>query len=322
MKRNKILSMIVVAILTVGSIFGMMSMDAYAGRNTMTVSPPNQKIILMPGETYKNSITVFNASDSTGDLTYSVFIGSYSESKGENSKDDYGNVDVVSVGNYNQIKDWIKVDKKTGTIAPNTEDIITYTIEVPEDAPAGGQYATIIVRDDTGKDNDTGGNVMIQSNYQIASIIYAEVAGETREVGKIIDNTVPSFMLNGPLVTESMVRNDGNVHTDAEYMLQVWPLFGNEEICTNEESAETSLILPGTERYHAQTCDNVSAAGIYRAKQTVKIFGETSVVEKIVILCPLWLLFLIIFVVIALIMWIFMIVKKRKKHEAARNPEE
>lgn len=315
MKRTRIMMIAMGVLVFCFTSLGLVD-ETYAGRNTMIVSPPNQKIMLVPGETYRNAITVFNASDSTGNLKYSVFIGSYSESKGENSKDDYGNVDVVTEGRYNQIKNWITVDKRSGDIAPNTEDVITYTIEVPEDAPAGGQYATIIVRDDTGKDNTEDGNIMIQSSFQIASIIYAKVAGETREEGAISENSIPSFLLNGPLQATSMVKNDGNVHTDAEYILQVWPLIGDEEICTNEEKPETSLILPETERYHTQTCD-LPSIGIFRAKQTVKIFGETSIVERTIIICPLWLLFIIMFVVFAIVIWLIMRAQnsmKRKSH--------
>ena len=114
------------------------------------------------------------------------------------------------------------------------------------------------------------------------------------------------------------MKNDGNVHTDAEYTLQVWPLFSDEEIYTNEEEPETSMVMPGTERYHAKTVTTPSF-GIFRVTQTVKIFGETSVVEKTVIICPLWLLFLILFVIIGLIIWIFAKVKKNNKRKSRRE---
>ena len=129
--------------------------------------------------------------------------------------------------------------------------------------------------------------------------------------GVISDNSMPSFLLNGPLVAESMVKNEGNVHTDAEYIFQVWPLFSDEELCTNEEKPETSLVLPDTEKYHAQSCD-LPSFGIFKAKQTVSIFGKSSIVERTVIVCPLWLLFVILFGIVALIIWIFMKAKKRK----------
>lgn len=312
MKKNKVLSMIMVGVLAICSLFGVFSKAAFADSNTMTVSPPYQKMILTPGETYKNALSVFNSTNSTRDLKYAVEIGSFSQHASEESKDDYGSMDHINVSSYNQIMDWIKIDKDHGTLAPGETAEIGYSIEVPEDAPAGGQYATILVVDKTTSDTSGEGNIMINQEFQFASIIYAEVAGETREDGAIIDNSMPSFLLNGPLTAESMVKNNGNVHTDAEYTFQVWPLFSDEEICTNEEKPETSLILPDTERYHAQTCDNLPSFGILKAKQVVSIFGETSIVERTVIVCPLWLLFVILFAIIALVIWIFMRVRKRK----------
>jgi hypothetical protein len=207
---------------------------------------------------------------------------------------------------------WITIENDKGTVAPGESVNVNYTIDVPENAPAGGQYATIVVADKTTSGTGGEGNVSIDQTFQFASIIYAEVAGETKEDGEILENNMPSFLLNGPFEATSMVKNKGNVHTDAEYVLQVTPFFGGDDYCNNEEKPETSLILPETERYHAQTCD-LPAVGIFKAKQTVKIFGETSIVERTVIMCPLWLLFVILFVVILIIVWVFFRVKSRGK---------
>ena len=287
--------------------------------SSLTVSPPNKKIVLVPGETYTGSINVFSPAKNEKDMHYSVFVGSFSETADDRDGDDYGTVDHITKTSYNKMMDWITLDKTEGKVAPNTSDTITYTIEVPDDAPAGGQYASLIVRDESNSDDNSGSGVGVQNIMQIMSILYAEVAGETREEGEILENTMPSFLMSGALNATSMVKNNGNVHADAEYILQVWPMFSDEEICTNEENPETSLILPETERYHSQTCD-LPSVGIFKAKQTVKLFGETSIVEKTIIVCPLWLLFLIVFVIIALILWIFM--KARKHNKSIKQTEE
>ena len=314
MKKTKLLTMFVAVAVSI--IVGPVC-SVFADSNSMTVSPPYQKMILIPGETYKNSISVFNSTNSTRSLKYAVEIGSFSQHKNSESKDDYGSLDHISKSSYNQIMDWIKLDKEHGELAPGEEIEIGYSIEVPENAPAGGQYATILVVDETTSGLPGEGNIAIDQKFQFASIIYAEVAGDTKEVGEILDNSIPSFLLNGPLQASSMVKNDGNVHTDAQYTLQVWPLFSSEEICTNEEKPETSLVLPETERYHVQSCDSMPTLGIFKAKQTVSIFGETSTVERVVILCPLWLMFLILFVIIILIIWVFTKVKRNGKRKSS-----
>ena len=320
MRKIKLKNIIAALAVLMGGCMGVLRAYADTNVQSMHVSPPYQRIVLIPGETYTDSLVVANANDSTRSLEYELSIGSFSQAKDENSKDDYGTVDHISVSNYNQIMDWITLDKTGGTVKPNEKDIVNYSIKVPENAPAGGQYATIIVKDVTGKNANDNGNVVIDSTFQFASIIYADVAGETKMEGEILDNNMPSFLLSSPLEATSMIRNNGNVHTDAEYTLQVSPLFGGDEICTNEEKPDTALILPETEKYHAQTCE-LPTVGIFRAKQVVKIFGETSIVERTVVVCPLWLLFLILFIIIALVIWIFMKVRKGHK-KSSRSDDE
>lgn len=315
MKIIKLKHLMQVPIVLFGCLFNSYFAFAENLSTTINVSPMAQKMILVPGETTEGSIKVSNPYEAKSDLKYIVSVGAFSQKEGDGSKDDYGVVDTESVGSYNQIIDWIKLSKTSGTVAPNTTDVVLFTIEVPGDAPAGGQYATIIVKEDNDNPQD-GGNVSIQSKVQIASIIYAEVAGETREKGEILSNEIPSFLLNNTLEASSMVQNNGNVHTNASYILQVWPAFSSEEICTNEEKPSESLIMPETERFHVETCD-LPSVGVFRVKQTVKIFGETSIVEKTIIVCPLWLLFIIIFAIIVAIMWLVM--KARKRSKAGRN---
>lgn len=280
--------------------------------STLTVSPMYQKIILTPGETYVGIIDVSTPNSATLDLDYSLSVGSFSQRASKDSKDDYGVIDTDTISDYNQIIDWITLDRENGSIAPNNVDTVKFTIDVPKDAPAGGQYASILVQDDTDRGDNNSGNVMIQSSVQIASIIYAEVTGTTRNVGSIISNSIPAFSFSNELEATSTVRNDGNVHTDAKFTLQVWPIFSGEEICTNEEDPDISLIMPNTERYHTQTC-SLPPVGIFKAKQTVRIFGEESTTEQVIIICPLWLLFIIIFAIVAVIIYFVMRSKSRKK---------
>ena len=89
-------------------------------------------------------------------------------------------------------------------------------------------------------------------------------------------------------------------------------MFSNEELYTNEEDPEKILVLPGVTKYHEQEY-NLPSIGIFRAKQTVKIFGEESIVEKTIIVCPLWLLFIIVFAIVMLIIWLVLKAKNRKE---------
>ena len=311
MLRNKVLTGLTVVLF--GLFFSAINVSAMGedGSVVMTISPPRQEIVLVPGEVYEGTLRVSNSVNASKDLKYSATIGSFGLDKDENGNTDYNSTDVDTVTEYNQIMEWIKLGKDHGTVAPNATDTIPFTITVPEDAPAGGQYATIIVQDDTEKDDGTEGNIVIENVVRFAASILAEVAGETRNEGAILENNIPAFMFNNKLAATSTVQNSGNVHTKASYVLQVWPLIGDEEICTNEESPTEHTVMPGTERINAEEC-NLPPFGIFRVKQTVKIFGETSVAEKVVVVCPLWLLFIIVFAIVALVIWIVMKSRARK----------
>ncbi|MBP5647699.1 hypothetical protein J6X04_00170 [Candidatus Saccharibacteria bacterium] len=321
MKKNKLL-LALVAVLGGLSLVGLnvFADDTGGTKFTMTISPPRQEITLIPGEVFEGTVEVSNPANAEQNLNYSVTVGSFNFGKDENGKTDYSFTDVDTITSYNQIMEWITLGKESGSVAPNTTDVIPFTITVPEDAPAGGQYATIIVQNDTEENDGNSGNVTIQNEIRFAAQIIAKVGGETREKGLIIENSIPSFLFGNPLSTTSVVKNEGNVHTDAEVTLQVWPLFSSEEIYTNEEDPTTVWIVPNTERLHVEERD-LPMVGIFKVRQTVKIFGEESVMEKVVFVCPLWLLFIIIFAIILLIMW-WIRKSKSQPHTKNKKSEE
>ena len=146
---------------------------------------------------------------------------------------------------------------------------------------------------------------------QFASLLIAEVAGDATEVGSVVENTVPMISFGGPVIVSSKVKNEGNIHTDAKYIFEVSPFFSSEVIYSNEEEPASSLVLPESEKYNTLSWDEAPTMGIFKVRQTVSIFDDVSTVERIVIICPLWLLFVIIFGVVGGVVW--MIVKWRER---------
>lgn len=281
--------------------------------NSLTFGPTSQRVSLRPGEKYRSSVIVSNPANSTKDTKFILYVRPYSV-----INEDYDPA-FDQMGTYTQIVDWITLDKTEGIVAPNDNMEIGFTIQVPEDAPAGGQYAAIVAQDVTDlSDNNNG--VQIGSISAVGSIVVADVAGQTREYGEIVENSLPGFSFNAPYTTSAGVKNTGNVHTDAKSVLQIWPLFSDEEVYTNEESEDNGkLVLPDTSRYFFNTWNDAPVFGIFRARQTVTIFDETSVNEKIIVLCPMWLLFIIIFFVALILIWcVTMIVKGVRKHKAKK----
>ncbi|MBR2658608.1 hypothetical protein IKD57_01780 [Candidatus Saccharibacteria bacterium] len=301
------------------SLFGVAN-EAFASGRAIMMSPMSQRVVLAPGETYRGGFKVANPVDAENNLDYLATIAPFSIVQTDNNKDDYNAVSYTTKSSMNMIVDWTVIDNPTGTVEPNGEEVVSFSIEVPADAPAGGQYMAILVKEDPEK-REIDDSLAVTEVMQMAHIIYAEVAGETNQDGVILENYVPSISLSNNLKTMSRVRNNGNIHTDAKVILQVWPLFSGEEICTNEENPDAMVVLPNTQRFNAQEC-SLPLFGIFRAKQTVRIFGEESVVEKIVFVCPVWLMFLIVFVIALIIIWFFTRSKSRKGSKKSKSEEQ
>ena len=276
----------------------------------LQVTPTKQKISLEPGEIYEGSYTVQNTG--TVKFNYTAEATPYSVSD-TNYSGDY-----TQRKNYNQIADWITFNESeaTGTIEPGGSKEVHFTIKVPKDTPAGGQYAAIMASTSDGNAEDA----TIKTINRVGMILYASVAGQTRNEGAIKENNIPSFLFQTPLTTSSMVENTGNVENTAKYTLRVWPLFSKETIYSNEEKPVSLDIIPETTRFNSISVSEVAPIGIYWAQQIVDYAGSNSVVEKFVIICPLWLLFVFFALVFLIIFWLISRARSRKRaaHSSSR----
>ena len=273
------------------------SSDVYAA-TSITISPLHQTKILVPGKTESGSFIVANPASNDETLEYEILIKPF-------WTDDNNEVDFSAHEDYGLIADWITIDEPTGSVEPNDNVEVTFKINVPEDAPAGGQYASLIVRAKPIQGQ------MISQVFEMAHLVYAEVAGETIHGGEISEPVLPGFLISGNISGGATVKNTGNVHSYATHILQIFPLFSDEEVFTNEENPQENLIMPDANRYTGVTWNETPSVGIFRVKYSVSFEGVKKEIDKLVIVCPLWLLFLIL---LALFLLIFKIVwgKNRK----------
>ena len=313
-KISRVIFSLLLVCATVLSLFNMPNVNA-EDRWSFSVSPMKEKILLNPGEKYSSAISVYVHDGDVSDIKYKV------EAQEFYVDENYDHI-FSGCGEYCEMKNWITIESPTeGIIKPGEKVNIKYTIDVPKDAPGGGQYASIMVQGDPWKegsssaDSTDDGDIAptIKEEKKIAYTIYAEVAGDVTRNGEITDVNVPSFLLSGDIKGSASVKNTGNVHGDAKYTLQVFPLFSDEEIYTNEEDPDTKTILPDRTRYEETTWEGTPGIGIFNVIYTVEFEGVTAQVSKMVIICPIWLLFLILFVIALLIIWIVMKVRGRKK---------
>lgn len=301
-KIHKRLLLMLLAILSCGLIT---TTPTFAKNGELMVSPSKIDIPdLNPGESHTGTFKVINSGDV--DINYRVYATGYMVSYVE-GQDNYTQQFDVTDGAYVAISKWFTFNKDTGSLKPGERDEITYTINVPSDAPAGGQYAAIMAEIDNDEDK------MFVSKSRVGLLVYSQVNGETRLDAKIIDNKIPSFLFEPPVYATSLVENNGNVHLTASYSLQVFPLFSDEELYTNEEEPETHIVMPETRRFITSKWENSPSFGIFRVVQTVKIADQESREEKLVILCPLWLIIIIIALIFVMAFWLVSRHKSRQR---------
>lgn len=277
---------------------------------TFTILPMSQNFVLTPGKTYTGFITIVNPASSSSNFSYSVSISPYNV-VGENYQADISNPSI-----YSKIIEWIDIPESTGTIKPNESRDVEFTITVPENAPAGGQYAAIMVSSDSSNQQSSG--VSINNVFTLGSIIYADVEGEVNHDGTIIENNVPEFSAVTPVAVSAVLDNHGNIHESAVINITATNAITGEKIFPTEENQNNSfseIVMPETTRFISRNVDGLPALGIVKIEQTIYYNGEVSTTEKNVVLCPIWFLFLIVLVIISIVAFIFASIRhhRRKK---------
>ncbi len=284
------------------AVFAFLPTTSTYAIGQFAISPMYQQITLTPGETYTGNFEVINPGDNTIDFRYEVSIKPF-------SVEGLDDLSFTEKENYNQIVNWVELSRTEGIISPNETQEVRFTINVPDSAPAGGQYAAIMVTSEEYRlDNST---VDLRERYEASHLIYAEVAGETIRKGNINSINVPGFLFSGNIAGTTEIVNTGNVHSQATQTLQVFPLFSDEEVYTNEENPKTTWIMPGNTVLASTSWDATPSIGIFHVIYNVEFEGVEQKVDKYVIVCPLWLLFIVAAIIFLII---FKILSGKKKN--------
>lgn len=307
MRKNHFIAKVLIflgAIFCVSGYFG--AVNAFAEdkpTHHLGIAPTQSNLgTIKPGENYSGSFEVVNEGYGTSEFEIDFAPYSIKNEKYEPVFD--------ATSSYTEIVKWITTSITEGALEPNQKQVVNFTVNVPENAHGGSQSAVIVVRLKT---NDESDKTAVNTVQQLGYLVFGNVDGDVIKTGKILENKLPQFLFNPPIYGSALVENTGNVYTVATHTLQVFPLFSDEEIFTNEEKPETSIVFPETKRLFNSEWEGAPQLGIFRVRHTVKIFDEESVVEKVVFLCPIWFLFIVILMVILIIFWIVSRIFKRKQ---------
>lgn len=279
---------------------------------TFTVMPMNQYLTLEAGRVYEGEITVANPADAERDFYYAVSVAPYSV------VDAYNTADLATVSNWSEMVNWVEIENPTGVIKANQTAKIHYRIQVPLDAPAGGQYAAIAVR--SNEPATAGSEMGVQNVLELASVIYAEIAGETNHAGWIAENTIPGFVASGTPMVNTLLINNGNVHEMATVTIRVRNLLTGQTVFPHEGESDEfhELVMPAASRYVTRELDELPALGIYEVTQNVAYLGETSYNTVVMVICPIWFIVLMMLTVGAAIGTIAALIWRRRQKKSCQ----
>jgi hypothetical protein len=211
--------------------------------------------------------------------------------------------------NFTRLSQWIYFEQETYRLGAkgDTDSILTipFSVQAPGNAVGGGQYAVVFVEASIG-----GGT--INTYPRIGHLLFARVSGDINYAGKVISQNIRNFYWNPPISTSALIENTGNIDFNADVTTSIVNFFGKNNAV--EPKKETFMIMPETRRLVTQTWEDAPSLGIFKVKQEISILDEAPVVlERTVIIIPLFLLVIIVIALILLIVWVIAKLKKHKK---------
>lgn len=314
-------SFLAAAVLSLGSLFTfapVVGAEDEEGSSQATpavwlqISPVSNKVTLVAGEQNDYSFTVSNiGSENFG---YHVYAAPYSVT------DEEYNVNFSNETNRTQISRWIKfydsegnlTDKASFKIDSGAKQTVNYRIEVPDDIPNGGQYATIFAESDETEGELTGSGIKTVS--RVGLIVYGHTDGDTEDVAAITDFDIPTFMTSGKISATSRVENNGNTDFEAIYDFEVSSIFG-KQLFTKSNAYN---ILPDTARRVTTEWNETPMMGFYKVHYKVTaLSGETTKeATKIVVIMPIWMIIISIILLTLIIIWVIILIRKRKERKS------
>lgn len=267
----------------------------------LQISPTMKRITLDPGEKHSGEMTVKNAGQVN--FSFKVYAAPYTIT-GDNYEPDFS-----SETHFTQISRWVTFEADQFTVTPGQEQIIKYTIAIPEDVPAGGQYATIFaetINDDEGEESS------IKTVSRLGMIIYANIAGDTRIGSEITKFDLPTFYSSftvPDITATARVKNIGNTDFEATYRFKVEPLIG--DLVYDEEKVQ--VILPDTERQAELIWADTPLLGIFKITFSVTAGESHQEITTTVVVLPPWLIAIVALLLTLLVIWLIIKLRRREQ---------
>jgi len=237
------------------------------------LGPGKVELFLAPGESASRDLKITNRTgehinviieleDFVGDPDYSTKL--LGEEKGPYS-----------------LRDYVKPEKDSFSLAHGEKAVLPVSITIPEDAEPGGLYGAVIVRVEPESASQADEQEKVQGQISIisrlATLFFVRVRGETQEEGFLKTfATDKKFYQQGPVDFSIIYENKGNVHLDPYADIEIKNIMGKK---IDEVEVLPWFVMPGFSRNRIISWNKNFAFGRYTAHVSLNR-GYDNIVDE------------------------------------------
>jgi len=287
-----------------------------AQTQTFTAIPPRLEISAKPGEFIQKTIQFRNEGDTIAYLfvTTKDFIV-------EDTSGTPRFVDALVSGRW-AASSWIKVLPESLAVAPKQTADIVLSINVPQDALAGGHYAGVLYQG-SGTPPKIGAGVGAGSGIQqiVGTLVYLTVEGPVTEKALVKRFEAPSFLEFGPVSFTTEILNQSDLHITPRGQITIKNMLGKVETVMPLEERN---IFPGASFVYQNTWNSKYLIGRYRADLAAAYGsqGKALVATLYFIVFPVKIALAVILAIVIIILIILFIRRRQKEKEELEIEEE
>ena len=262
-----------------------------SGSTWLKISPATKRLNLKSSDYIEDTITITNEGKTPA--TSYIYATPYSENEDGITKE-------FNISNqYNKISSWVKIKNATGefvdkaeyVLEPGEEKKITFSVNVPENAPSGGQYACIFMESKV--EEHVGGT--IQAIPRVGALLYASIEGEIKREAKLAGIEAKKF--SNHIGVKANVANTGNIDIQATLDVEVDSIFGEELY----HHTGITTVLPESNKTIYVEWGNTPFFGVFRVKHELKALDIIENESRLIFIFSPSILILAVIIITTLI---------------------
>jgi LysM repeat protein len=256
-----------------------------------------------PGETEEDGVTVVNSTDE--EKTILVYATDTTPSSGGGFACKQYSEEVVAEGT------WFELEKNELTLEPGTNEIVPFTLTVPEGVDVGEHDACIVIQEKPSGESEAGVNLSLRAAMRAMILIPGDV------VKKLNLESLTYFQTeNDKNLLKLVLINSGNVSIDADIKITTTPIWGGKPFAVNE--GIYTILHNNTQELNFEI-DKNPWGGIYRVVAEITYEGEDgteTLGEEFVFFIPPTKyaigVYAEVLILIILVIYLLTIVKRKK----------